>query len=309
MSDFSHFERIFGTLSPFPYNRSSIQQAESARRSLDGALFIDRVLKALNLSEAASNYPPKNEDALRQLHQHISESSNITVHHKLSIFYYLLLDIDSRTGSHGTGKADKFAMRAGVPDKYQIFMKGLWYMDSLNFDVALEYLTHPSLTPDFTDDIITILVRHAQKTRDFTLPLAYYHTTQPNLRSSIALEALFKALAASSVTDAFEFSRAHADTMRKTLFQRLILYVLENPGVDTSADRAYELTSLSFDADEERWFQEYLESGAGKRSKLAKDTLLMRRIATGDAKMRGEKGTWAVILEAFKAGSGGRAVA
>ncbi|KAI1398194.1 nuclear pore complex assembly-domain-containing protein [Hypoxylon fuscum] len=298
----AQFDRIFGSLDPFPYNRSFIQQIEAARRSLDGSLFIDRVLKALNLSKAASHYPPKNEAALRQLHQHICESKNATVHHKASVVFYLLLDLDHR---NGVNCAEPFANQANVPDKYKIFMQGLWYMDSQKFDVALQYLTHPSLQPDFVDDIITVLVRHA-KDGDYSLPLAYYHSVQPVIQSSSALELLFTAIARTSVVDAFQFTRSHADFMRRPLFHRLVMSVLESARSDQGADKALELTSLPFDAEEEQWFKESLESAEAKRSGVAKDTLLMRRIATGKAGFGSENSTWAVILEGFKTGSGGR---
>ncbi|KAI1117896.1 nuclear pore complex assembly-domain-containing protein [Nemania sp. NC0429] len=305
--DYSQFDRVFGPMSPFPYNRTVAVSIETARRSLEGSLFIDRVLKALNLGQALGNYPPKNENALRQLHQHICDTNNITPHHKLSILYYLLLDIDGRSGD-GDSKAELFAARAGIPDRYQIFMKGLWFMDTRNFELALEHLTHPSLISDFADDIITVLARHS-KDGDYTLPLAYYYTVQPSIRSSSALQSLFDAIARSNVVEAFSFSRSHAEYMRRQLFQRLIFVVLDAKPSDETAERAFELASLPLNTDEEQWFKEYLESGEGKRLKAAKDTLVMRRIATGHGAVTGEKGAWATYLEAVKTGSGGRAQA
>ncbi|KAI0008252.1 nuclear pore complex assembly-domain-containing protein [Xylariaceae sp. FL0662B] len=310
MPDLFQFERVFGSLDPFPYDRAFIQKVDSRRRLLEGSLFIDRVLKALNLAKATSNYPPKNEAVLRQLHDQICESKLIAYHHKLSIIYYLLLDIDELVPKSNTlrnldSKADSFASRAGIPPKYQTMMRGLWYMDAKEFEVALQYLTHPSLQPDFVDDIITILVRNAVN-GDFTLPLAYYHTVQPIVQSSPALELLFDALARTNVVEAFRFSRSHADFMRRQLFQKLVLSVLASPRNDESAERAFELSSLPLDAQEERWLEECLQSGEGKRLAVAKDTLIMRRIATGKGGLGGEKGTWGVVLEGFKTGSGGR---
>ncbi|KAI1810384.1 nuclear pore complex assembly-domain-containing protein [Poronia punctata] len=304
MDYYLQFDKVFGSVNPFPYNRSLVQRIETSRRSLEGSLFIDRVLKALNLSQVARSYPPKNENGLRQLHQRICDDNKIALHHKLSIIYYLLLDADGNT-SDGDRTAEEFASLAGVPDRYQIFMKGLWLMDGLNFEVALEHLTHPSLISDFADDIITVLVRHA-KDGDYTLPLAYYHTVQPSIKSSHALQLLFDAVARSSVIDAFDFSRAHAEQMRRQLFQRLVSVVLEGRPDEETAERALELTSLPFDAEEEQWFKEYLESGEGKKLGAARDTLLMRRIATGHAAPAGEKGTWAILMEGVKTGNGGR---
>lgn len=300
--DSTQYSRIFGSLDPFPYNRAFIQQVDATRRGFDGSLFIDRVLKALNLSGTSSPYPPRNEAALRKLFEHICDSTNATVHHKASVVFYLLLDIDER---NGVSHAQYIAEQLNIPENYKIFMQGLWYMDNQKFDVALQYLTHPSLQPDFVDDIVSALVRHAPD-GDYSLPLAYYQTVQPLVQSSSTLELLFNALARSSIIDAFQFSRSHADFMRRQLFQRLVLTALESTAGDKSAERALGLISLPFDALEEQWFKECLEGGEGKRLAVAKDALLMRKIATNQATVGSESGTWAVVLEGFKTGSGGR---
>lgn len=235
----------------------------------------------------------------------------MNLHHKLSIIYYLLLDIDARS-SDAESKANAFATLAGVPDSYRIFMKGLWLMDTRNFVLAVERLTHPSLNADFADEIITALARHA-KDGDYSLPLAYYHTVQPSLRSSDAVQALFDAIARCSVIEAFEFTRSHADYMRRPLFQRLISAVLDpapqSGAAEETADRAHELASLPLDVDEEQWFSDYLERGEGKRLRAARDTLIMRRIATGQDVPASDKGGWATVLGGFKTGSGGRTLA
>ncbi|KAH8668761.1 nuclear pore complex assembly-domain-containing protein [Xylariales sp. PMI_506] len=313
MIDYSSFDRVFGALSPFPYNRNFIQEAEAHRRNFDGALFIDRVLAALGHSKARSHYPPKSDAALRQLHEQIINSNTIATHHKLSVLYYLLLDIDDlstanqKSSSALSAKAESFAARSGLPAKYQIFIKGLWYMDRYEFSLALEFLAHPSLLPEFADDIIIVLVKHASKDGDYTLPLAYWHTVQPVLKNPTAVELLFEALSRSNVSAALQFSRSKPEGTREKLFQRMILSVLGNDRSEDSADRAAELASLSLDSTEEAWFNEILSSGEGKRLKVARDTLLVRRIALGESTPTGgEKGTWGVVMEAFKVGSGGR---
>ena len=94
--------------------------------------------------------------------------------------------------------------------------------------------------------------------------------------------------------------------MRRQLFQRLVLNVLGAGRGEEVAEKAFELTSLPLDAEEEQWFKEYLESGEAKRFKTAKDTLIMRGIVTGQGVGVNEKGSWATVLEGFKTGSGGR---
>lgn len=51
MIDYSNFDRVFGSLNPYPYNRTFIQEADTYRRSFEGALFVDRVLAALGHSK------------------------------------------------------------------------------------------------------------------------------------------------------------------------------------------------------------------------------------------------------------------
>ncbi|KAF7536967.1 hypothetical protein G7054_g4126 [Neopestalotiopsis clavispora] len=306
MIDFGNFDRVFGPLSPFPYNRTFIQEAEGFRRSFEGALFIDKVLAALGLAKVRGLYPPKSDATLHQLHEKVVTSTSIATHHKLSILYYLLLDIDDLS-QNDVNKAEQFANRSGLPTKYQLLIKGLWCFDRQNFAVGLEYLTHPSLTPEFADDIVTVLARQASKEGDCTLPLAYWHTVQPVLKTEAAVELLFDALIQGDIGEALRFSRTKPEAQRQGLFKRLVVGVLDSGSGDEAADRAGELASLPFDESEDEWFREYLASGEGKRLKIARDTLLMRRIALGEpVSTAGEKGTWGVVMEAFKVGSGGR---
>jgi hypothetical protein len=267
-----------------------------------GSFFSDTRITARAL------YPPKSDSTLRQLHQQIVTSNSIAAHHKLSILYYLLLDIDDLTGADNNSKAEAFASRSGLSSKYQILMRGLWYMDRHAFALALEYLTHPSLLPEFADDIVVALVRRvASKDRDYTLPLAYWHTVQPVLKTPAAVEMLFDALAHAEPHEALRFSRAKPDATREQLFRRLVVTVLSGAGTDEVAEHASELASLPLDPIEERWFVDCLSRGEGKGFKAARDTLLMRRIALGEGlPTGGERGTWSVVMEAFKIGSGGR---
>ncbi|KAH7028868.1 nuclear pore complex assembly-domain-containing protein [Microdochium trichocladiopsis] len=330
MLDFGNFDLVFGDLSPFPFTRQWAQQVEKKRKEYDGVLFLDRVLAALNIAKASKVYPPKTEKDLRQLHHLVCDASNVAIHHKLSILYYILLDVDSRLeeqspGSTPSTRADSFAADAAVPQKYSIFIKGLWYMDATNFDQALEHLTHPSLVPEFADEIVTALARidntassssSLQADESYSPVLAYYYAVQPVLRTSAATNILFDAISRSSVSEALRYSRARPQFMREQLFKRLVLSVIDdsssskNGGNDSSddvvAERAFELTSASLDAQEEEWFRDALLGSEGRKVRVAKDTLLMRRIARGDAGPVSEKGAWSSVLEGFKQGSGGR---
>ena len=68
------------------------------------------------------------------------------------------------------------------------------------------------------------------------------------------------------------------------MFEMLISLVLNNSSKDTIADRSVELVNLPFNVEEEQWFEEYLLTGDGRSIKNANDTLMMRRIGTGNFK-------------------------
>lgn len=198
-------------------------------------------------------------------------------HAKLSVFYYFLLDYDELRGAHSQ-LAEALAEESGLPQNYQILMRGLWHMDRKEFKFALEHLAHPSLPAEFADDIITVLVRHAEAD-DYSLPLAYYHTAQPVLQTAAALELLFGALARTSVTEALYFSRAYPEHARQQLFEKLVASVLDHP--EALGARGKELVSLPLTGAEEKWFHEYIAAGEGRKSKNAKPVAHMRQLVTG----------------------------
>jgi len=82
----------------------------------------------------AKSYPPRTENALHGLHQQIC-AAKTGPHQKLSVLYYLLLDYDEGL-SPRSQLAESFARQAGLPKSYQILIKGLWYMDRLQFQVG-----------------------------------------------------------------------------------------------------------------------------------------------------------------------------
>ncbi|KAF4974462.1 hypothetical protein FZEAL_8633 [Fusarium zealandicum] len=304
MFDYANFHQIFAAGVPNPYDRKAQQDIETSRKNFDGALFVDRVLRAVGISKAKV-YPPKTDNALKQLHQQICEAS-MSTHHKFSIFYYILLDFDQTSG-HGN-VSEAFVDASGMPKKYQTFMKGLWYLDHQEFSQALEYISHPSLIPDFADDIITVLVRCASD-NDYSTALSYFYAVQPILKTSAALELLFNAMAHTNVSEALFYSRTYPPHTRELLFRQLVAAVLDGQSEDYS-DRATELAFLPFDSAEEGWFEEYLLHGNGKNHKKAKDTLLIRKIACDQfsevSKVR-QGGHWSGVLEGIKGGISGHA--
>lgn len=63
----------------------------------------------------------------------------MSLQHKLSLFYYLLLDFDHACGR--AGPSTEFAIASGMPNNYQIFMRGLWYLDRLDLPVRARHAT------------------------------------------------------------------------------------------------------------------------------------------------------------------------
>ncbi|KKA31079.1 hypothetical protein TD95_004593, partial [Thielaviopsis punctulata] len=303
MIDYTDYTEVFGT-EPI-VDRSQATEAEGLRKGLEGALFIDRVLRTLGITKSKV-YPPKSDNALRNFHKEVCEA-NMSTHHRLSIFFYALLDLTPQRQSNNS--AEIFANKAGLPKRYQTFMRGFYYLDKHQFTRALEYITHPSLISDFSDDIVTVLALNAPA-GDYTLVLTYFHTVQPVIKSAQTLDILFDAMAKTSVSQALSYSRTHSETTRELLFCQLIASVLNGAGNPTGASRAVELVGSVFDECEEQWFEEFLTHGAGKSLKKSRDTLFMRKIATGRYQEaiaeRGVSSQWGGVLEGVTNGLGGR---
>ncbi|KAM7185276.1 protein ELYS [Rhypophila sp. PSN 637] len=277
MLDFSQFSNAFPTDGPNPYDQNGVRAIETFRKGFDGTLFIDRVLRALGIGQGKT-YPPRGENGLRSLHKQIIESK-VTLYHKLSVLYYLLLDFDCTFGTQSQ-LAQSLADEASLPQKYQILMRGLWHMDHKEFKFALEHLTHPSLPSEFADEIIIALVRHADAdAHDYSLPLAYYYATQPIFKTAEALELFFGALAQTSVTEALIFARSFPQHAQHGLFEQLLASVIADSR--SASTRGKELASQPLTGNEEKWFTDSLASGEGRKSKNAMMILQVRQIVTG----------------------------
>ncbi|KAG9231443.1 nuclear pore complex assembly-domain-containing protein [Amylocarpus encephaloides] len=278
MFSYHDFEDVFSFDTGCVYNPKLCRAIEANRKSLLG-LFIDQIMKRIGIRGLATKlFPPKSNGDLRKLHQAVIDSAGQD-QDKISVLYYILLHIDATTGKreHST----KFAGSSFLPETYQITAKGLWHMDQKEFDIAVQYLTHPSLTPAFPDEVLENLVRYSQ---DLSLGLAYYHSVQPVLKQRSAIECFFSAAARTSVTEAFYFSRAQPEHTQRHMFEMLIAVVLNNSSKDpkeTAAGRSVELVNLPFSVEENLWFEDYLCHGEGTELPKSRDTVMFRRIATG----------------------------
>jgi hypothetical protein len=168
-----------------------------------------------------------------------------------------------------------------LPEKYKLFIDGLWQLDRLELRRALEYLTEPSLIPTFPDDILYVLTLPTLPKHDDSLAMAYYLTVSPPLLSDKARQGFFETLCRSSVTEAFYFTRQHGEEYHRRYLEQLIAYVHTPIVGGARGSRARELVNLPLDDEEERWFEDYLLHDAAKTLPGAKDTVLMRRFATG----------------------------
>lgn len=83
------------------------------------------------------------------------------------------------------------------------------------------------------------------------------------------------------MTEAFYFTRKYDESHRRAFFEQLTGFVHKTAAGQTRSRRAMELVGLPLDEDEERWFEETLLSGSASSLPGAKDTVMMRRLATG----------------------------
>lgn len=74
-------------------------------------------------------YPPKTNADLRSLFEKIV-SSELDIHHKQALIYYILRDCRSTPDA-----ATQFAKTCYLPEKYRLFIEGLWHLDRLEFRV------------------------------------------------------------------------------------------------------------------------------------------------------------------------------
>ncbi|MCJ1282794.1 hypothetical protein MMC26_002120 [Xylographa opegraphella] len=271
------FDDVFGSEPNVAYHEQALHAIQKHRRLLENELFFDRLLKAVGIDQASKLYPPHSNHDLRILFNRITSSASPD-HQKQSLVYYLLRDLPSEASG-----AEAFAERSYLPDKYQTFIDGIWYLDRLKLERALDYLASPTLIPTFPDEILYTLCRHAPQ-NDSSLPLSYYHSVYPPLASAKVLCAFFERSCKASLTEAFYFSRCRGPLQHRPLFVELITFVHANSAGSARASRALELINLPFSDEEERWFEEFLNRGLGTTLYGAKDTLMMRKLAKGQVK-------------------------
>ncbi|PYI19884.1 hypothetical protein BO99DRAFT_383775 [Aspergillus violaceofuscus CBS 115571] len=276
MAPWEDFDSIFQFNKDFSYDGKLIEQIISNRRALEDRLFADRLLGLLGVKAVTRLYPPRSNTDLRTLIGHIV-SSPLDIHHKQSLIYYILKDCRGASNDAAT----QFSRRCHLPEKYRLFIDGLWNLDRLEFKRAVEYLTEPSIIPTFPDEILYALTLPNLPRHDDSLVMAYYLTVAPPLDSEKVQRAFFQTMCRASITEAFYFTRKHDEELRQRYLEKLIEFVLTSEAGPARSARAMELIGLPFDEQEEEWFEESLLRGNARGLHGHKDTVMMRRLATG----------------------------
>ncbi|GLI75477.1 hypothetical protein PoHVEF18_003731 [Penicillium ochrochloron] len=275
MAQWEDFNHIFSFNKKYSYDAKVVEQIISNRKALENQLFADRLLGLAGITGVTKVYPPKSNADLRSLIEHIV-SSELDIHHKQALVYYILKDCRSAPEA-----APHFAQDCHLPEKYRLFIEGLWNLDRLEFRRAIEFLAEPSLIPTFPDEILHVLTLSQLPKHDDSLAIAYYLTAAPPLATEKVQRAFFETLCRSNVTEAFYFTRKYDESQRRSYFEQLVEFVHKTPAGQTRSKRAMELVGLPLGEDEEEWFEETLLHGSARSFPGAKDTVMMRRLATG----------------------------
>ncbi|KAJ5161054.1 hypothetical protein N7492_006446 [Penicillium capsulatum] len=275
MAQWEDFNHIFSFNKKYSYDAKTFDQIISNRRALENRLFADRLLGLLGIKGVTKAYPPKTNADLRSLVHHIV-SSGLDIHHRQALIYYILKDCRSAPEA-----ASQFAQSCHLPEKYRLFIEGLWNMDRLELRRAIEYLAEPSLIPTFPDEILYALTLPKLPKHDDGLAISYYLTAAPPLATEKVQRSFFATLCRSSLTEALFFARKYDEAQRRSFFVQLVEFVHQTEAGQLRSKRAMELVGLPLDEDEEGWFEKSLLHGSASALSGSKDTLMMRRLATG----------------------------
>lgn len=215
--------------------------------------------------------------------------------------------------------------------KFWTFIEGLWSLDHLQFDTAVNHLTHPSIIPTFPDEIMLVLLTHrggqTGSENGDVLPLAYYNCAHPPLANVEVKTAFVRYMAERNVTETFFWIRARPEHEHHQLLEVFVEETIERSSSGSSdangqatgytrEDKMMEFVGLPFSSEEEEWIERFLTEGKGRNYSNAADTVVMRRIATGrlaqvsrDGIGRGRRiggVNWEVLTEGVARGLGPR---
>ncbi|KAF2737969.1 hypothetical protein EJ04DRAFT_550232 [Polyplosphaeria fusca] len=290
MLDIEEFEAVFPEGAE--YTQRQLGEIKSHQSALGGKTFFERLLDTLQI-KGRKIYPPRNKQQLQELHERIANAP-IALHYKHCLFFYLLKDL-SPTYHEQTELATAFAAQVHLEKRFWTFIEGLWALDQLQLETAVGNLTHPSIIPTFPDEIMLALLNPRNITPDTTnaeyiLPMAYYNCAKPPLTNDEAKIEFVRYMADRNVTETFYWIRGRPEYEHKQLLEILVEETLEHRSRTwtsaqteeySSEKRAMEFVTLAMDEDEQKWVESFLTEGKGRNFRTAKDTVLLRKIATG----------------------------
>ncbi len=110
-------------------------------------LFFDELLSFASVDPAL--YPPRSDDQLAALLRAIFDATSLDYLKQLSLVYYLLLDLDAFSQTHGQnqGAADRFADTYVVLPQFTDAMNGYWLLDNDEYDRAIPFLAIADFIP------------------------------------------------------------------------------------------------------------------------------------------------------------------
>ncbi|KEF62837.1 uncharacterized protein A1O9_00810 [Exophiala aquamarina CBS 119918] len=268
------FDAVFQQKPDYAPDQKTVENVIRHRKEFGDELFFDRIWKSIGLTHPSrKNYPARSNQDLRNLWSRIVHSP-APDEQKLALLFYVLLDC------RGLHNADNtFVRRTYLPQKYQLLVQGLWELDHAQFSRALEHLTDPSLALPFADEVLLTLLKHPKC--DSSLAAAFYISVSPPLKEQKTLDAYFELLSSNNLVEAYYFAKRQDELNHKSLFERLIAKVHQETAGHARAARATLLAGLPFSSEEEAWFENFLLDGKGSKLPGAKDTVMVRRIATG----------------------------
>lgn len=310
-------DQLYGTIFPSrtynPYPASRVEAIQQNRSQLDGTLFIDILFSfvAQFKDSVQAHYPPKTAHQLRRLFAALQTTTTLDTLKKNALTYYLLLDyIRVFPSAPGTpSPAIAFARRFLLPRNFITIITALHFLDNLQFDAAMPYLTDPSVTPQDPEKIVKSLYSHGRS----DLAVAFVECTQPTLETEETVSIYFRAQMDLSPESAFLYIRAMAPGYLKAGFLKELV---EHCITVRPSENALKLLNLPLDEDEKAIFVECLK---GNGLDVARDTLLVWQMHQGhiDDALKGmsaaaAKGVemggldWGALGEGLRKGLGSR---
>ncbi|KAK5061185.1 hypothetical protein LTR84_007727 [Exophiala bonariae] len=272
--DWHNFDAVFQQKPDYALDQKTVENILRHRREFGDELFFDRIWKSIGLTQPSrKNYPARSNQDLRNVWSKIVQSP-APDEQKLALLYYVLLDCRGITGVDNV-----FVRRTYLPQKYQLLVQGLWELDHSQFSKALEHLTDPSLALPFADEVLLSLLKHPRC--EPALATAFYITVSPPLRDPKTVDAYFDLLSSNNLPEAYYFAKRQDKLNHKSLFEKLVATVHQEKGGQLRATRATILVGLPFSSEEDAWFEDFLLRGKGTKFPGAKDTVMVRRLATG----------------------------